>query len=675
MNVRVFKASWEGNLLWPLPEDYLSLGESGQRQARVNGCRMWTLGYDTIASVLFSKRFVDLTALEKDKVRFYKAEAHVASFHLFDKLYLTPVYSIEGNKLFDPLFYGTVVLPRPKFHDDSLRFQAVNKYLAEVEPRGSAKTTDLRATALMELVTKPGHEIVYTTASHPLAEITGSKIKTQLQDNTLLVDDWTPEYAGHFQPDRGDAPWGVTYFTLRNRASFKISSVESIQRGLRPDKYILDDPEWDPSASTDMQISRDEMDHMLTRIVIPMVQKPGAVLVWRGTFVSQRHFLWAAMENQTIVEDGVTKEVAAIEVFQGWKRRIVDVIGPDGKSIWPFMWPSNEEEKKALGLPEETQTLAQVEKAMGTPAYMAEMRGQPGMGGAAFFGDLNMDQHGYWFDDATVDEASSTSPSSSKTLICWNRNGTVIKVPLAEFVTKFPTFITMDPAYTENPTSDFKVCTCMAVTDANELFVLDTWRSNRLPLNVLIREAFQMAERWKSVALCPEKVKEGHTVIAAMNEIVRTQASDVMGVKHLTQVRPINPGVVDKTSKIAALLWRFQHGKIRLPLKHRSTDRWRPLFNQIRDFNPNASDGGLKKDDDIDSVCMSSFMVKLPRVLAGAKAKTNDALARFRKGERVDSMGFPLLMSIPTKDLTPEDITCLTLPPAPKNDLPGKNLV
>ena len=668
MNVRTFPTREQGNPFWPLPPDYPELGELGQRQARVNGCRLWTLGYDAIAGVLFPGKglYSALSVTEREQVRRYKQEAMVGSFHLFNRLYLIPSKDESGQKVWDPLFYGTVVLPRPKFHDDGLRLHAINKYLAEVEPRGSAKSTDLRGTSLMELVTMPGRDIVYTTASHPLAEITGSKIKMQLQDNTLLIDDWSPEYGGHFQPDRGDAPWGVTYFTLRNRASFKISSVESIQRGLRPDKYILDDPEWDPSASTDMQISRDEMEHLLTRVVIPMVQKPGASLVWRGTFVSQRHFLWAAMEDTTVLEDGKVKQVAVMPVFQNWARRIVDVMDGAGKSIWPEMWPTNEAEKVRLGLPEETQTLTQVEQSMGTPAFMAEMRGQPGAGGAAFFGELTERDHGWWLDDATLEDSAHTSPSTSKTLICWERAGQVIKYPLSEFIQRFPTFITLDPAYTENPTSDFKVCTCMAVTDYNELMVLDTWRSNRLPLNVLIREAFQMAERWASVAMCPEKVKEGHTVIAAVNEIVRTQATDVIGVKRLVSVRPINPGVVDKTSKIASLLWRFQHGRIKLPLRSKNTDRWKPLFNQIRDFNPNANDGGLKKDDDIDSVAMSSFVVKLPRAVKGKDPGKNEALERLRKGHKTDAHGFPIILTLPSKDLTEEDLKLVVSHPISK---------
>lgn len=667
----------DGNPNYPLPKDYPTLSEEGKRQARVNGMRQWMLGYDAHARLVRGGpcNFYELTPGEKRRVMLRKGDAMVASVRLFNRMYLVPGHDEAGEKVWDPLFYGTTILPRPKFHDDGLRLHATNKYLAEVEPRGSAKTTDLRISCLMKMATRPAHDIVYTTASHPLAEITGDKIKYQLQENALLNDDFAPEYGGFFKPDRGASSWGITYFVARNRASFKISSVESVQRGLRPNDYVLDDPEWDPASSTDMQITRDEMDHLITRVIMPMVQHPGATLWWRGTFVSQRHFLWAAMEDQTVVgPDGKPLTEAVIEGFREWKRRIVDVLEetPEGlKSVWSHMWPTDEEEKRRLGLPEETRTLLQVEKAMTTPAFMAEMRGKPGTGGAAYFGKLTEREHGYWYDEDTIDTSITLRPTGSKAVLCWYRGDKLLKLPLHEFVRKYPTFITIDPAYTENATSDFKVVTCMAVSDTNELFVLDTWRSNKEPVNTMNQQAFQMAERWGSVAICPEKVKESHSAIAGLMEIVRTRASDVMGVTHLAQVKPIAvPTTIDKTSKIAALQYRFQYGKIKLPMKMRGSDKWRPLFNQIQDFNPHAAGGGLKKDDDLDTVCMSQFVVKLPRVLGAVQAPMEDSLVRWRRGEKTDKFGFPLIMSLPKEKLTEEDLKCLTQPVKPKSKSP-----
>lgn len=664
----------EGNRLYPLPPDYNDLNEEGQRLARINGCRQWMIPYDTIAKLVspVHKRYADLSASEKLVAQRYKQEALVASVYLFDTSYLKPTYDDSGSKMWDPLFYKGY-LPRPRFHDDVLRAHAINRYGVEVEPRGGGKTTNLSVLCLTKFVSCPGREIVYCTASHPLAEGVGGRIKQQLTDNALLVDDWAPEYDGPIRPNRGEGSWGTTFFTGRNYSTFRVSSVDSVQRGIRADDYFLDDPEWDASASTDMQITRDDMEQLIKHVIIPMVTKPGASLWWQGTFVSQRHYLWAVMENRLVVVNGKTVEVPAIADFEPWHRKAIDVINetPEGqKSIWPEMWPLDDKDKEERKLPPETITLVELEKSMGSSAFAAEMRARPGTGGAAYFGELNEELHGWWLKGDEVDDAALAKPCFSKTPICWWREGVKKEVPLSEFLASSRVFITLDHAYTEKVTSDFKVCTCMAVTDTNELFVLDTWGSNTVPVGGFVQQAFQMAERWGAAALCPEKVKEGYALVAALNEVVRTRANDVMGTQYLVPIRPISVGTIDKTAKISALLMRFENGKIKLPMFTRGRDRWRPMFNQIRDFNPNVKDGGLKKDDFIDTVAMSQFVTQLPPKKLPPKTAVDDMLKRWRKGERVDSSGIPLIYYLPKDLLTDEDLKCLTHPPESNSPKP-----
>lgn len=674
MKIIPFPTWDDGNKWWPLPPDYMELTKEGKRQAHINGCRQWCLSYDRIARLINPtvKRYSDLSPSERALAKKYKAETLVASMYLFNKLYLQPIHDDEGNKLWDPMFYKGF-LPRPAFHDDVLRSHAVNRFGAEVEPRGGGKTTNLSAMCMMKFVSCPGREIVYCTASHSLAERVGGKIKQQLQDNSVLIDDWSPEYEGPFKPDRGDSAWGSTAFVARNYASFMVSSVGSVQRGLRADDYYLDDPEWDPDASTDMQVSRDDMQHLILRVIIPMVTKPGASLWWQGTFVSQRHFLWAAMENKRATVDGKVIGVPAIDEFEGWHRKAIDVIyeGPNGpQSIWPEMWPYDEKDKEKRQLPPETITLKELEKKMGSSAFMAEMRAQPGGGGAAYFGELSERMHGWWLEEESLDDAAAVFPRNSETNIQWYRGDKSMSMPLKDFLAKSRVFITLDHAYTEKTTSDFKVATCMAVTEANELFVLDTWGDNLSPVGVLVKNAFQMGEKWGAAALCPEKVKEGYALIAALQEVARTRASDLMGTNGLTPIRPLKIGTIEKTAKISAMLIRFEHGKIKLPMRMSGRDKWRPLFNQIRDFNPNAPDGGLKRDDFIDTVAMSQFVSQLPPSPIGVPVVDpgTEALARWRKGERTDKFGFPLIYTLPTSRLTPEDVRCLFHPPSrPEN--------
>jgi hypothetical protein len=100
---------------------------------------------------------------------------------------------------------------------------------------------------------------------------------------------------------------------------------------------------------------------------------------------------------------------------------------------------------------------------------------------------------------------------------------------------------------------------------------------------------------------------------------VSTRARDMAGTEHLPKIVKLNPGMAEKTDKIAALGFRFEHGKIKLPLWRREMLPWRHLFDQIESFNPEAPDGGLEKDDCIDAVAMSQF------VLRGRLSKTPGA--------------------------------------------------
>jgi hypothetical protein len=78
-------------------------------------------------------------------------------------------------------------------------------------------------------------------------------------------------------------------------------------------------------------------------------------------------------------------------------------------------------------------------------------------------------------------------------------------------------------------------------------------------------------------------------------------------------------GTLDKTAKINALHYRFEHGLIKFPTWRRGQLPWRLLFDQIEQFNPDAESGGLQHDDFIDTVAMSMFVVRgrLDRQIVG----------------------------------------------------------
>jgi hypothetical protein len=115
---------------------------------------------------------------------------------------------------------------------------------------------------------------------------------------------------------------------------------------------------------------------------------------------------------------------------------------------------------------------------------------------------------------------------------------------------------------------------------------------------------------------------------------------------------------MDKTSKINALGFRFEHGLIKMPLRRRYDSPWSMLFNQIDEFNPDAPSGGLQHDDVLDTVSMSMFIVKGRQY---ATKKLNDPVdpwEQIRKGITVDpNTGLNYVESLDPSKLTSEQVS------------------
>jgi hypothetical protein len=589
----------DGNDFYPLPADYHSLTDEGQRLARVNACRQWLLPGPP--SQL--------------------ADTLVASTWFFDLYYLQP----DAEAEWDPLFYEGVVVPTPELHWDISRQWAVNRLNVTVAPRGCAKSTHCRRDMLMRIISSP-YSFVYGTSTHDNTRHTGQILKTQCYENTRINQDFAPSYnIDKFKPGRGARPTGVDYFHLMNGSWVRCVSAESRLRGLRPDRFRLDDPEYDEKASTSMQTIRDYTEKLIFKIALPMVMRAKSGIDWTGTFVSKKHLLWHAMETME-TENGLR---AIDPRFDHWSRLIIRacVEGDDGRlvSCWPQMWPATREEKERLGLPG-TVSLEEMREMVGTAAFNGEMQGRPGDAEEQYF-KLTTDakgRHAWWYEqpDAYVNE----NPLLSNSFFCWkDPTGAVKKVLLPEFLSSARLFMTVDTAYTEKATSDRRCCTVMALTRENELFVLDIW-SDRKGDDVLLRRAFDMAALWRVPTIFVEVVKDSFKLYQRFRSAVATRMTDTMGIAHTPMIRDIRPGTMTKVAKIAAMDLRFEHNLIKFPLwKRLEGGGWSRLYEQIEGFNPEMDDGGLAKDDELDTVAMSLFVVKSkPRKAPGEPLETED---------------------------------------------------
>lgn len=633
--------------VYPLPADYTTLTTEGQRQARVNACRQWLLDEPSL-----------------------RAHRLVHSTRFFDLYYLQP----DPESDFDSLFYDMAPLPTPSMHWDLSRMWADHRFNVSLMPRGGAKSTHLAKDTCLRIISAPAYSIVYATSNHDNARAMGERLRDQAYSNNRVKADFEPEYGNPMKPSRGDKSTGCEHFFLGNGSWVRCLSAESRLRGLRPRRFRLDDPEYDERATTSMAIIRQYMEALLFKIAIPMTTRANCGIDWVGTFVSKRHFLWHAM-SLTQTPEGPR---ASDPRFNYWARLLIDACYDDPetgelRSCWPEMWPATRADKITLNRPDSL-SLEELAEILGPTAFNGEMRGRPGTSEEQFFKiDLSpRGVHAYWFEEA--DERLHLDPRATTTKICYlNADGTTTRTPLPDFLGRCHLFMTVDTAYTETASSDRRCCCLMAVTSRNELFVMDLW-SDRKPDQTLVDRSFEMSQRWRCPLIAVEVVKESFKLYARYQSLVRTKLTQDIGLTHVPAVKAIRPGTMSKTAKIEALDVRFTHNLIKLPVYRRAEGRhWARLFDQIEGFNPEAADGGLEKDDELDCASMSLFVLK-SRVREAVKVqplKPIDPIEHARNGHLTLPGGVSTLSTVPLDMLTAEDLEHILsrkhLPPGPSS--------
>lgn len=596
----------EGNPNYPLPSDYDALTLTGQRDARVNACRQWLLPVDSFPQIEGMSR------------RLVKQMAAVAALDFFDTYYLWP--SPEHG--FDPQFYDDPPVATPDFHFNAAGPWYTDRCTIDIFPRGGGKTTLCRKDMILRLITRPMYSFVYSTSSHDNSMATGQAVKDQCYYNQRIQDDFAAmsEFEGRIKPTRGDKGTGVELFYLSSGSWLQCISAESRQRGKRPRRYRLDDPEYDEKKSTSMSAIRDYMATLIFKVVYPMVTRAGVGVDWLGTYVSQRHYLWHA----TSMEDTPQGPRAKDPRFNYWTRffqRGAEEVSREDKSgnkttvmisCWPEMWPGSKAERleKAKTDPAYAEKLSmeELKERLGAAIFNAEVQGKPGRSDDSFFPALTEDAHGYSITDA--DPNLDTRPRFSNAMIRWKRRGEPVSMLLSEFLSESSLFMCCDYAGTHRPDSDFKTAWLMAhLPVTNELFILEGWHG-RVKKETQISNIFRMVDKWKIPRVCPEVIKESVVLYNDLLERTQTRAMDLQGGSFVPRIRAIRPGMEPKTEKIASLHLRFEHALIKFPWWLRSQDPYLTLFDQIESFNPEVENGGLAKDDDLDTIAMSKFVLK-----------------------------------------------------------------
>lgn len=584
---------------FPLPRDYKSLTEKGQRQARVNACRLW------------------LTDPAGD---YWGPDLLPTCVEFFDRAYLRHE---------DGMFYPPGLMrPNPRFHSDILRFIASNKTSLIAAPRDSAKSTLIRKTVALMLLAGHLYFITYVSSTNKNTKRFMSDTMRLFRQNAWLNDDWGPEMGGRIIPNRGYLPFGSEEMNLMNGCRLMQSSIESRNRGDRPAFLVVDDPEYDGKGASNKTIMREDVERHILQEMVPMVMNSGARLAWIGTTISRRHLLTAVMESND-------------PAHRMWGRmRLRALYRRDGEPVTTLtgvepsdlvsLWPERYSVKDYLDIATRLRSHFWAE-------YMSDPR--------VSHGEVVTldDRHGYKIHQP--DEHTTTEPWRSSALIEWeDGDGLSRSLPLKNFCAQMTVMQTVDWAMSDTATSDYSAIATIAHTPDNQLFVLDIW-AGRVTGDKLAQKCIEEARKWR-----PDMVGvEAPNIRHHMMHLIKTKFTEAAKAgAWFPHVRPITDPWRKherKADRISGLLWRFgsEEGPvhIKLPFQREREFGIRMLFEQIREFKPGVEGGDLMHDDVLDAVSMSqSIIAGNPRW----KKPTEDAespLQCLMDGKMVDDLGRP----------------------------------
>lgn len=628
------RISRTNNPYYPLPPDYYQLSTEGRRQARVNGCRQF---------------------LVKD--RFSSSEDLVASVNCFDALYLRQ----EGSTFYDVVPEG----PNPEFHSKILKAIHEHPYTLLAAPRGFAKSTLIRKNMLTVLTCAPMQNIGYIGANQKLVQVnTLSKFASQWVDNTKLIDDFAPEYGStSLKPPKGQ-PFSTTgALSMVNGSIIHGISIGGTLRGYRFLDLYLDDPEQDFLKSTNTSTHREWMDRLVNVVLLPMVVRKGTRIVWAGTLVSRRHYIYGAFFPSS---DELKSK------FEHWNRMLFKAAYPSIDDMQVALW------EDYLPIESTDPTRISLKKLIGLMSYDAvksEYFNEPGDQTSGF---LRLDNRHHMYrigdDDGSPPSAHTfVNPlTSDQKLTYVGQDDSVVVTNLASLIRRSRVFATVDWALSVSPTSDYSTVVVMALTPENELFVLDVWAGRVLP-TALSAQVLSICGRWRPSIIGVEAFSAHQHIIAGIKADSLSGSSVIPG--YTPRIVHVSPHGMKKSDRISSLSARMGDSKKTIGLLKvlhpdclrmiPDTNRrlaWKMLHQQFSDFSPLSDDGNLQHDDIIDAVSMSMTMNLQPPAEGGGQGfekewNSQEFYERLRRGERVDPVtGIPLIGLVNFATLPPDAI-------------------
>jgi hypothetical protein len=558
----------QANPLYPLPPDYESLSAAGQREARLALVSDHLTPYRlTMAWLFFRRYYLWGIPEEYDHIRFYKSWVESPPFH--------------SRMVYDMGRY------------------ALN---AVVAPRGFSKSTiiALEIPTLLLLTRRGRFAINLGLSTERLMERTVGEIRRQLEENPLLRADF-----GVVKPRRTKGKWSDSALELVNGNSLFGLPIMGKKRGLRPNLFIFDDPEFDKDNQASQEALINMFDIILTKQVLPML-KTGCGVYWIGTLVSRKSFLYKIFSG----EDAR---------FEGWNRVLYAACRKVKDRYLDLLWPQGADED----------FLRNMELLIGSANFASEFLGAPPSHTDRLL-QVDKDLNTYTVEGVKSYDALQTmdpfdEESEVKVRFAMKRKSSVVVATADElqrldeeppivwktekydrWVSRLMRILFIDYALSVSRYSDYTSMLVCGMCKDDIVWPLDL-QVGRWDPAVVNDRAMAMAEKWRVHMICPESVAVQYALAESLRNKVKMQEGEKF--RHSCSVVLLDYGgrKISKADRIAGLQKFFNARRIKLPFGQLFMESWswRQLYQQINDFTLDLS--LLDHDDAIDTLAMFQY--------------------------------------------------------------------
>lgn len=231
--------------------------------------------------------------------------------------------------------------------------------------------------------------------------------------------------------------WSASYFKLRNGIAFEGVGVNGQLRGGRRGIVILDDVESNESVLSEEQ--RSKLRDKVNKEIIPKLL-PESICCLVGTIIHPLCYLKEVLNNP---DNGWTKrEYRAYNDAKATDTRKMR----QGNELWPEMWSHEKLQKRKA--------------AIGSTAFASEYLNDP--------------------------VSDNSSPIKEEYIHYWEQ------LPEQHSI-----YIVLDPAYTENERSDYKVAVAIAVDSRNNRYLVEYIRTHA-PMGEYINGCLNLYAKYRN---------------------------------------------------------------------------------------------------------------------------------------------------------------------------------